>query len=69
VGCHWYLGDDYCISTVSGGGLPSGYVVFYRRQEITDRLPTLQEAQRIGEAHALRWSGTGTRTSTTKEGS
>lgn len=53
VGCHWTRGE-YTISTASGGGMPSGYVVYWRRQLIGDqraRFRTFGDAETAAQLH------------------
>lgn len=51
VGCHWSYGP-YTISTQSGGGQPSGYVLFVKCQQIGERWPTFEAAAIAARAHA-----------------
>ena len=50
VGCYWNSGN-YTIGTVSGGGLPPSYYLFFDKNQI-GVFPTLEAAQQEAERHA-----------------
>jgi hypothetical protein len=52
VGCYWSA-DEYAIATVSGGGRPAEYYLFFRCQQLGYSHPTLQAAKEAAERHAI----------------
>lgn len=57
VGCHWTRGA-YTISTESGGGQPSGYVLYRDRQQIGGRYPSFDAAATASIGHELQSTDT-----------
>ena len=53
VGGHWSQGP-YTISTQTGGGQPSGYVVQWGFSQIGERYPTFSAAKNAAERHAMQ---------------
>lgn len=57
VGCHWFT-PEYTISTQTGGGEPSGYVLYYDRAQVGPRYVSLDEAKQAATDHATRMEAT-----------
>lgn len=51
TGYHWHC-NDYVISTESGGGQPSGYILLWRRQPVGARYVTFDAAAAAALGHA-----------------